>query len=262
VVGVNLSRNFGQHKAITAGLAVATGAHVIVMDCDLQDDPKYIGELYATACEGYDIVYTRKRQRAHSAVRNWLGHAYTKILNWLIADEYYADDNGVGNYSILSRRVVDAFLLMRDQHRHYLALLRWLGFETRTIEIEHNERFDGQSSYTFAMLVRESINGITSQSDRLLRASIVVGFGFTGAAVIAVVALVVAWATTGFLAGWPSLMAVNLLGIGLVLGSLGILGLYIGNIFEQSRGRPLYVVQETINAWEREEREPNNDNDQ
>ena len=248
VKGVQLSRNFGQHYALTAALATATGDYVVVMDCDLQDHPKYIPELYAEITKGYDLVYTRKRARAHGGTRNWTGRTYSRLLNRLIADHRLRDHAGIGNYSILTRKVVDSFLEMEDQHRHYLGLLRWMGFDDSIIEIDHFERAGGSSSYTFRRLFREAMVGITSQTDRLLRLSIVGGFLFVTIAAITTTILVVMWATTGFLSGWPSLMAVNLLGIGLILSSLGVAGIYIGNIFEQTKARPLYLVRRELNT--------------
>lgn len=248
VKGVQLSRNFGQHHALTAGLATATGDYVVVMDCDLQDHPRDIPQLYDEITSGYDLVLTRKRSRAHGGARNWTGGLYSVIFNSLIADNRLRDHKGIGNYSILSRRVVDSFLAMKDRHRHYLGLIRWMGFNAGVVEIDHHERPTGSTSYTFRRLLREAMVGITSETERLLQLSVVGGFLFVGLAVVLAVTLVVMWATVGFLQGWTSLMVVNLLGIGLVLSSLGVAGIYLGNIFEQTKERPLYLIREELNT--------------
>ncbi|MDH3680293.1 MAG: glycosyltransferase family 2 protein [Acidimicrobiia bacterium] len=248
VKGVQLSRNFGQHHALTAGLATATGDYVVVMDCDLQDHPRYIPQLYEEITGGYDLVLTRKRARAHGGARNWTGGVYSWIFNVLITDRRLRDHKGIGNYSILSRRVVDSFLSMNDRHRHYLGLIRWMGFNAGVIEIDHHERPKGSTSYTFRRLLREAMVGITSETERLLQLSVVGGFVFVGLAAVLAVTLVVLWATVGFLRGWTSLMVVNLLGIGLVLSSLGVAGIYLGNIFEQTKQRPLYLIREELNT--------------
>lgn len=247
VKGIQLSRNFGQHHALTAGLANAAGEYVVVMDCDLQDDPADIPALFEAIQNDVDIVYTRKRERRHNGRRNWTGAAYTSLLNWLISDSHYKDDKGIGNYSILNRTVVDAFVGLRDTHRHYLGLLRWLGFRSTVLEIDHHERLSGKSSYTFKRLIREAFVGITSQSERLLRLSIIGGFAFVGLAFGAALGIVALYFTNGFLRGWTSLVVLNLLGVGVILMSLGVLGIYVGNIFEQSRERPLYLIRHTVN---------------
>ena len=248
VKGVQLSRNFGQHHALTAALATSTGDYVVVMDCDLQDHPRYIPELYAEITKGYDLVLTRKRNRAHGGTRNRTGALYSRIFNLLIADGRLQDHEGIGNYSILSRRVVDSFLAMRDRHRHYLGLIRWMGFNHGIIDIDHYERPSGSTSYTFGRLLREATVGITSESDRLLRLSILVGFVFVALATVMAVTLIGMWATVGFLRGWTSLMVVNLLGIGLILSSLGVVGIYIDNIFQQTKERPLYLIRDELNT--------------
>lgn len=248
VKGVQLSRNFGQHHALTAALATATGEYVVVMDCDLQDHPRYIPELYREISKGYDLVYTRKRARAHGGPRNWSGALYSRVFNLLISDGRLRDHKGIGNYSILSRKVVDSFLAMKDRHRHYLSLVRWMGFNDSVIEIEHYERAGGSTSYTFKRLLREALVGITSESDRLLRLSVIGGFVFVALAVLLTVVLVATWATVGFLEGWTSLMVLNLLGIGLILSSLGVVGIYLGNIFEQTKERPLYLIRGELNT--------------
>ncbi len=247
VKGVQLSRNFGQHQALTAGLATAAGEYVVVMDCDLQDHPRDIPRLYEEITKGYDLVLTRKHSRAHGGVRNWTGAAYSMVFNALMADGRLRDHKGIGNYSILSRKVVDGFLAMNDRHRHYLGLIRWMGFHTSVIEIDHHERASGSTSYTFRRLLREATVGITSESERLLRLSVVGGFVFVALAVILALSLMVLWLTSGFLQGWTSLMVVNLLGIGLILSSLGVAGIYLGNIFEQTKERPLYLIREQLN---------------
>jgi polyisoprenyl-phosphate glycosyltransferase len=247
VRGLQLSRNFGQHQALTAGLESARGRYVVVLDCDMQDHPKYIPALYEKALEGYDVVYTRKAKREHRGKRNLFGAIFHRTLNLLVSDRQARTDSVVGNYSILSRRVVDAFLRLNDRHRHYLGLLRWLGFDHTYIEIEHFERAHGKSSYTFRRLVREAITGITSQSQRLLRLSIVGGFICVGLSFLAVIGLVAAYFISGFREGWTSVVVLQLLSTGVILMSLGIAGIYIGQIFDQVKARPLYLVKTTLN---------------
>ena len=184
VRAIKLSRNFGQHYAITAGLFHAKGDWVIVMDCDLQDDPVYIKDLYYKAIEGYDIVYTYKKQRNHSFIKNFTAHLYNRVFNWLIDNKSWRGSTQVGAYSILSSKVVKQFIELKDYRRHYLTILRWLGFNHTFIEIEHKTRFSGKSSYNFIKLFNHAIDGIISQSDKLLRLTVFLGFILSFLAII------------------------------------------------------------------------------
>lgn len=252
IKGVKLTRNFGQHYALTAGLQTAKGRYVIVMDCDLQDDPKYIPDLYDLAAQGARIVYTRKRTRAHKGVKNAFGKLFHRVLNALKGQKTDSSENGIGNYSLLSRDVVDAFLAFGDYHRHYLGILRWLAFDAAYLPIEHSPRPVGKSSYSLRKLVREAVNGITSQSDRLLYASVIFGIAIFGLSLIGVAYILVAYFVSGFQEGWASVAVLILSSTGILMFSLGITGIYIARIFEQTKGRPLFVVQETVNVAEPE----------
>ena len=250
IKGVRLSRNFGQHYAITAGLFQSRGAYVVVMDCDLQDDPKYIARLLEEAQKGYDVVYTYKRKRRHSFVKNVLAYAFHRLFTWLSENESVNSEHQVGAYSLLTRKVVDAYCAMQDYHRHYLLLLRWLGFSSSRVEIEHALRFSGKSSYTLRRLIHHAFDGITSQSTRLLRLAIWVGALFCLGALASVVVLVFLYFVHGFAAGWTSIIVLNLLLSGVVLMFLGVIGLYLGKTFEQVKGKPLYIVAELLNVDE------------
>ena len=245
VRGLRLARNFGQHAAITAGLAHAHGAHVVVMDCDLQDDPSYIPALLAKAREGYDIVLTRRANRRHAWHRNLGARGFAALFNLLSG--HRPGDPQVGGYSILSRQVVDAFLQIRDVHRHYLLILGWLGFRTAVVPVEHQPRHSGRSTYTFRRLLRHALEGITSQSTLLLKFAVGVGFTYCCAALLGMIYLLIGYFLHGFRAGWASTIVLLLASTGLILMAIGILGIYIGNIFEQVRNRPLYLVQDRIN---------------
>ena len=245
VRGLRLARNFGQHAAITAGLAHARGAHVVVMDCDLQDDPAYIQALLSKAREGFDIVLTRKANRRHAWHRNLGARGFAAVFN-LLSGHRPADPQ-VGGYSILSRQVVDAFLQVRDVHRHYLLILGWLGFRTAVVPVEHHPRHSGQSTYTLLRLLRHALEGITSQSTLLLKFAVGIGFIYFCSSVAGATYLCISYFLHGFRAGWASTVVLLLASTGLILMAIGILGIYIGNIFEQVRNRPLYLVQDRIN---------------
>ena len=137
VRAVRLSRNFGQHAAITAGLAESRGRSIVVMDCDLQDQPEEIPKLYATAGQGYDVVFARRTRRADSAFRRLAGRAYFWLLNRMTGAK---NEPGFGTFSLISRQVRDAYLSIGDQGRHYLFVLYWLGFSQSAVDVSHAAR--------------------------------------------------------------------------------------------------------------------------
>lgn len=245
VRGLRLSRNFGQHAAITAGLAHARGAYVVVMDCDLQDDPAYIPALLAKAREGHDLVLTRMENRAHAWHRNAAARAFAVVFNALAG--HRPADPHLGGYSLLSRKVVDAFLRINDVHRHYLLVLGWMGFKTAILPVVHRPRHAGSSTYGFARLVRHAVAGLTSQSTLLLKLAVGIGFAYFCAALAGAAYLCIGYFTGGYLAGWASTMVLLLASTSLILMAIGILGIYVGNIFDQVRNRPLYLVQDQVN---------------
>jgi polyisoprenyl-phosphate glycosyltransferase len=250
VKGIKLSRNFGQHYAITAGLSVAAGKYVAVMDCDLQDNPKYLPELYAACRDGNDVVLTYKRTRRHGFFKNLTARAYFKILNYLLENDEYEASKSVGAYSMLSRKAVDAFLAFKEYHRHYLTVVHQIGFKRTHIEIEHEPRFEGKSSYTFKKLLTHALHGITSQSDKLLRLAASLGFFLFVGSLLWIAFIVLTYFRTGLLDGYASIMCTMLLGTGLILMSIGIMGLYVGNIFSQVKERPLFLIDKTLNLQE------------
>jgi glycosyltransferase involved in cell wall biosynthesis len=247
VKGIKLSRNFGQHFAITAGLDASKGDVVIVLDCDLQDNPKYFGLMYQKYIEGADIVFTQKAKREHGFLKNLWAFVFNFIFNFLIDSNTSKSSNSIGSYSLLSRKVVNAFLKINDSRRHYLMILRWLGFTSEIVEIQHDKRFEGKSSYTLRKLIIHAIDGITSQSDKLLR--LMAGFGFIlsfTSFLIAVIVMIM-YFIRPFQAGWPSLIILILFLGGLIILSIGICGIYIGKIFEQTKNRPLYLIDKKLN---------------
>jgi len=245
VRALRLSRNFGQHAAITAGLSDSRGSWCVVMDCDLQDPPEEIGRLYAKAKEGYDIVLSRRIGRRHSRLRRVGSRAYYRLLKAFVGADVSAD---LGNYSITSRKVRNAFLAIQDKDRHYLLILLWLGFGTTTIDIAHADRFAGESSYSLGMLVRFALAGLFFETATLLRWVIYLGFGISVVGAGLATAFVVTYFVTGNrYPGWTSLAVLLILLTGFVIVSTGVTGLYVGKIFTQVKDRPLYVIDEALN---------------
>lgn len=247
VKGIKLSRNFGQHYAITAGLSVSKGDYIIVMDCDLQDDPIYFHALLEKVKEGFEIVYTYKMQREHGWLKNLTAFIFFSIYNFLVDSPILKGQYNVGTYSIISRKVVEAYLQVGDYRRHYLSLLRWVGFESSSIVIEHQLRYEGKSSYDWSKLLTHAIDGIISQSDKVLRLTAIFGFILSSISFLAAISIIIGYFLMPFQAGWPSMMVLLLLVGGLIITSIGISGLYIGKIFEQTKNRPLFIIQKECN---------------
>jgi dolichol-phosphate mannosyltransferase len=249
VKGINLSRNFGQHKAITAGLDYAQGDWIVVMDCDLQDQPEEIVKLYGKAQEGYDIVFGRRAERKDSFFKKLGSKLFYKIY------DYFTDsnvDNTIANFSIISKKVLNTLQTMEEQNRTYSLIVNWIGFKRTEVNIEHSSREDGKSSYTLSKLVNLAIVSIVSQSNKPLKLSIKFGFS------VALLSLLYgSWLVLKYFAfsipveGWTSVMvSIYFIG-GLLFANMGILGLYIGKIFDETKNRPIYIVQETTFESER-----------
>jgi len=247
VKGIKLSRNFGQHYAITAGMEAATGSYVVVMDCDLQDNPKYIADMLAEAKKGADIVFAFRRARKHSAFKNITAAIFYKIFNFLIDNKGEDASRQVGTYSLMTRKAVNAFLAHKEFHRQYLMIVRMLGFKRAYVEVEHQPRYEGKSSYSLGKLFRLALSAVTAYSDKLLRVSVVLGFVIFVLSFLWAMWIVFQYFHSGLLNGYASLMASHLLGTGMILMSVGIAGLYIGTIFNQVKQRPLYLVDQKLN---------------
>jgi polyisoprenyl-phosphate glycosyltransferase len=236
VKAYRLSRNFGQHAAITAGLAQTSGRWVVVMDCDLEEPPEEIPRLYAKAMEGNEIVHTVRKARQHSRFRRTASHAYRYFMLETDSRTDYS------TLSMLSRKVVDAFLRLRDNDREYLLLLDWLGFTQATIEFEHQKRSEGESSYTLSRLVRVALNGVFFRTTVLLRWVVALGFLIAVGGALLAAYNVIEYVAGKSPTGYTSLAVLLLLLTGFIIVSMGVIGLYVGRIFEQVRERPLYVI--------------------
>jgi polyisoprenyl-phosphate glycosyltransferase len=245
VKAINLSRNFGQHYAITAGVDHAEGDWVVVMDGDLQDPPEEIARMYGKAREGYDIVFGVKPKRSHGFLKRLTSRGFTRMLAYLMDTDL---DNSVTHFSIVSRKVADNLRQFKERNRSYAFFLRWMGFHVGYIEVEHHARPSGESSYTLRKLLRLAFELTVSQSDKPLRVSILFGFVTASLALAAGVVAIVRyffWATP--VEGWTSVIVSLYFIGGILLMAMGVLGLYVGKIFEETKGRPLYVVKDTIN---------------
>lgn len=247
VKGIKLSKNYGQHNAIAAGLHNVTGDYVVVMDCDLQHNPKYILNLLNKAKDGFDVVYTITPKRKHGIVKNFFAGCFHMIFNFLVGVKEVTTDGQIGTYSLITRKVVEAYKLFNDDYRPYLVILNLVGFNQGYQMIEHEKRFSGKSSYNFKKLFNHALNGIISQTNRLLMLSIYVGILYTILSFIAGIYILIKAMIGQFYPGWASLIILLLFNTGIILLFLGIIGIYISRIFLQVKGRPLYLIDRKLN---------------
>lgn len=244
VVGVRLSRNFGQACAITAGLDRAKGAWTVVMDCDCQDPPEAIPSLYAKALEGYDVVFARRVDRKDSHATLALSRAFYRMYSRLAETEV---DPTIGNYSIASRRAIDAYLSIREHGRDYSLFMTWVGFEQATVDIQAEERFEGKSSYTFGKKVSLAVESITTHSTKPLTLAVKFGFAMAVVALIGIIVLIIhSFIDPDVPMGWPSTIAAIVFVGGIIVSVMGVVGIYVGNTFAEAKRRPLYLVEDVV----------------
>jgi polyisoprenyl-phosphate glycosyltransferase len=242
VKGIQFSRNFGQHYGITAGLDHCDGDWVVVMDCDLQDRPEEIPVLYAKAREGYDVVHARRDRSRDSLLKRSASNTYFKLLR------FFADigDDTPGNFRILSHKVVENFRQLREQLRYSAGLLNWMGFPTAHVDVQRAERVGGKTTYTLAKLWKLAFDIVIAFSDKPLRLSVRLGFVIAILAFCYGVYIIVNALLYGYpIAGWSSLIvSIYFIG-GIIIAILGVIGIYLGKTFDESKKRPLYIVMHT-----------------
>jgi len=245
VKGINLSRNFGQHYAITAGLRYAKGDWVVVMDCDLQDRPEEIPRLYAKAQEGWDVVKARRINKQFGFFKKQSSLLYHKIFDWLSGQR---TDPAIGNFGIYSHSVIAEVNKMTEVARSFPTLLNFVGFSSTTLDVQHAVRAEGNSSYSFRKLLKLGFDTAISNTNKPLKLSVALGLIMSAVSLLLAFYNVIAkFVGIIRLAGYTStLFSIWFVG-GLVLFILGTVGLYVGKIYEQTKGRPLFVIKETLN---------------
>lgn len=245
IKGVNLSRNFGQHKAIAAGLYQVSGDFAVVMDCDLQDMPEEIPKLVGKAQEGYEVVFGRRVDRKDNLWKKTSAKVYYSVFDYLTG---FKTDNSIANFSVISRKVVDAYKNMPEQNRPYGYFINWLGFKRADVEIEHSERPEGKSSYTFFKLLEFAVNNVISETNKPLKIGVKFGFIMSLVSLIFAFLLVLRWYYGSVVQGWTSVVVSIFFVSGLILAKLGLIGLYLGKVFDETKKRPIFVVAEIIES--------------
>jgi dolichol-phosphate mannosyltransferase len=243
VTGIRLTRNFGQHAAIAAGIDRANGDWVIVMDADLQDRPVVISDLYRRANEGFDIVFVSPTNRPEGVLYSWITRAFYGLLHFLAG---YELSHHQGNFSIITREVAEAYRRVPDRDCFYPATLGWLGFRHSIIYAYHGERFAGRGGYTVMGLLGLARRVIVGHSTRLLFLAIAFGVGMIFASFVVAVYIVLGklYDPASPVSGWASVMSGVLFTAGVTNIMLGLVGLYIAELFERTKRRPIYVVRQ------------------
>ncbi|MBS1754980.1 MAG: glycosyltransferase [Bacteroidetes bacterium] len=244
IKGIKLSRNFGQHYAITAGLDICRGEWAVVMDCDLQDQPEEILKLYSEALKGYDIVYAKRKQRHDGVLKKLFSNLFYKIFAWLSG---VSQDGSIANFGIYSRKAINAVNSLREPMRSFATMIKWVGFKSTAINVEHAERFAGRSTYNFKKLLRLALDISLAYSDKPLRLTVKVGVIISSSAfLVGLFTLYRYFIGKITEPGFTSLIVSIWFLSGLIILTLGVIGLYVSKIFEGIKQRPLYIIEKII----------------
>ena len=241
VRGVRFSRNFGHQMALTAGLERARGTDVLIIDADLQDPPELLSVMLAKRTEGFDVVYGQRRSRAGET---WFKLITAKLFYRLIG--YLAEvpiPSDTGDFRLMSRQSVDAFLLLPETSRFIRGMVAWIGYPQIGVPYDREPRAAGKTKYSLGKMLRLSADAVTGFSIKPLRVATLASAGLLGAALLITLWAVIVWLCHGTVRGWTSLIVTILLVGGVQTLVLGIIGEYIGRLFLEVKRRPLYLIR-------------------
>jgi dolichol-phosphate mannosyltransferase len=241
IKGFKFCRNFGQPYALSAGIDMASGNWIVIMDCDLQDQPEEIPKLYAKSQEGYDLVLARRIDRRSSFFDRLTSRCFSKIFDYFtgIKSDYH-----IGAFRILSHKVADTFRGMSERQRFFGGMIQWMGYRAAMVDVEHAPRYHGKSSYDFFHRFSIAAEAIVSFSNKPLLLSIRIGGLVMITSLIYAASLVYRKFFHDIpVEGYTSIMVSLFFLSSLIIINLGIVGLYIGRIFDQTKGRPLYIIE-------------------
>jgi polyisoprenyl-phosphate glycosyltransferase len=245
VKGIKLSRNFGQHYAITAGIEHATGEWIVVMDCDLQDRPEEIKNLYQKAAEGFDIVLARRVERKDPFFKRLSSKSFYMVLSYLTGT---SQDPRIANFGIYHRKVIDSINKLREPIRYFPTMVKWVGFRKTLLDVDHGTRASGTTSYNWSQLFRLAMDIILVNSDKPIKLIFKAGF------IIALLSLLIGiYIIYNYLInkitvqGYTSLLVSIWFIGGMIMFILGLIGLYVGKTFEGVKNRPIYLADKKVN---------------
>ncbi len=244
IVGIRLSRNFGQHYAIHAGLEKATGNWIVVMDCDLQDIPEEIPKLHQKTAEGYDMVLARRSSRKDGFFKKMCSRSFYRLLSYFTNTE---QDSSIANFGMYDRDVIRSVLKMGDHVKVFPIMVQWVGFKKVAIDVNHGSRKEGKSTYTIGKLIGLAFNIIVTFSNKPLKITITLGLFISVVSMLVGLFYLIRYLYGGIsVQGYTSLILSIWFLSGIIVFSIGVLGLYLGKIFDKVKSRPTYIVKETL----------------
>jgi dolichol-phosphate mannosyltransferase len=243
VVAVNLSRNHGHQLALTAGLDLCRGDAILIIDADLQDPPELLPEmLRVMRDEDADVVYGVRRSRSgETAFKRATAHGFYRLLSRATEVDIPLD---AGDFRLMSRRALDALLAMPEQARFVRGMVAWLGFRQVPFAYDRQERFAGETKYPLRKMVRFAFDALTGFSSAPLKLASIAGLALSAGSVLLVLYIAFVWASGRSIQGWTSLMLVVVVLGAVQMFVLALMGEYIGRLYNEAKGRPLYIVQE------------------
>ena len=245
VKSIRLSRNFGQHPAIMAGLSVIKGEWVVVMDCDLQDQPKEIIKLYNKAKEGFDVVLAQREDRKDGFLKKMSSKLFSIIYSYLTDTKF---DNSIANFGIYNKKVIEQINGMNDYIKSFPLFVNWVGFASTSMKVEHAERDSGNSTYTISKLLNLAFNTIISFSNKPLKLFVKFGLLISLCSFIFGAYTIIRYFTGHIkVLGYSSLMVSIWFLFGIIITVIGVVGIYIGKIFDQAKGRVSFIIDRKIN---------------
>jgi len=253
LVAINLSRNHGHQLALTAGLDLAHGQLILVIDADLQDPPELLPKMLETMRrEEADVVYgVRKSRRGETAFKRATAHGFYRLLSRATEVDIPLD---AGDFRLISRRALDVLLAMPEQARFIRGMVAWIGFRQVPLLYDRDERFAGETKYPFGKMLRFALDALTGFSSAPLKLASHAGLGLSIGSVVIVLFILYAWLAGRSIPGWTSLMFVVVVLGAVQMFVLALMGEYIGRLYNEAKRRPLYIVQEIAGAENREGR--------
>lgn len=244
IKSIRLSRNFGQHPAIMAGLNQAKGEWIVVMDCDLQDQPKEIEKLFNKAKEGFDVVLARRTKRQDGYIKKLYSKIFSKVYGFFTDTKY---DNEIGNFGVYNKKVIQSILQVSDYIKFFPLFVNFVGYNATSISVEHAQRDSGTTSYSLSKLISLAFNSIISFSNKPLKIFVKFGmlisfFSF----LIGIYYMIEAFNNKIEVLGFTSIIVSIWFLSGILITTIGITGIYVGKIFDQTKNRPVYIIDEII----------------
>jgi dolichol-phosphate mannosyltransferase len=246
IVAVDLSRNYGHQLALSAGLSLARGERILVIDADLQDPPELLPEMMRLMDDGADVVYGQRLERdGETWFKKLSASAFYRLLLQMTDIPIPPD---AGDFRLMARRVLDALLAMPEQQRFIRGMIAWVGFRQVPLQYHRDRRFAGETKYPLTKMLRFAVDAITGFSTAPLRVSLYIAAAFAILAMVLVFFVIVSWIFLGTVRGWASMLVAMLMFSSVQLFALAVMGEYLGRMFMQIKQRPLFIIREIVSG--------------